>query len=140
MEKIYEKNVTRAILKYLNSLPDCHCQKRKAGPGRKGEADITGCYKGRRIEIEVKVGSNKPTALQVKQLEKWGNVGAITGVALSVEDVTRIMTVSQASKKKPRRSRSECLSKLKELGRCGECSWYKLCDIAEIAKKTEKKK
>ena len=87
--------MTRAILKYLNSIPGCHCQKRKAGPGRKGEADITGCFRGRRVEIEVKVGDNKPTPLQEKQLRKWAAAGALTGIVWSVEDTVALMAADE---------------------------------------------
>lgn len=47
------------------------------GFGRSGVPDIVACYHGRFIGIECKAGSNKPTALQLKNLEDIKQAGGV---------------------------------------------------------------
>lgn len=49
-----------------------------------GEPDIIGCRDGRMYCWEVKVGKNNPTELQLKRLDEWEKVGAVTAVVWSV--------------------------------------------------------
>ena len=92
MKRRSESMVTRDILAWLNSLPGCHAIKRHGDPyGRVGEADITGCLGGRRIEIEVKTWQRHATPLQAIRLEEWRKAGAIVGVAHSVEEAQAIL-------------------------------------------------
>jgi Holliday junction resolvase len=56
-----------------------------------GVPDIIGCYKGRFVAIEVKVGDNTPTQLQVSVLLKLSDAGALVGVARSVEGALLIL-------------------------------------------------
>lgn len=54
------------------------------GFGRSGVPDIVACFHGRFIGIECKAGNNKPTALQLKNLddiEKAGGVGLVINEA-----------------------------------------------------------
>lgn len=53
------------------------------GYGRSGVPDIIACYKGRFIGIECKAGTNKPTALQQKNLT---DIETADGVALVVNE------------------------------------------------------
>lgn len=91
MPKRLEKSVVQEIIKMLNGLDGCFVRKRHGGPTRKGEPDITGCYKGMRIEIEAKAIGGKLTRLQKEKLEKWNAVGAITGVAYDEQDAYNII-------------------------------------------------
>ena len=91
MPKRSEKSITKGILKYLNSIPGCYAKKRLAGPTRKGEPDITGCYRGKRLEIEVKALGNTCTPLQKERLRIWESFGAMTGVAYNEDDAKEIM-------------------------------------------------
>ena len=59
------------------------------GFGRAGIPDIIACYKGTFIAIECKAGSNKPTALQLRELDKIRDAG---GVAFVINE-TNIETV-----------------------------------------------
>ncbi len=90
--RVLEKNLTDRALRYLRTLPRCVASKRHAGPGRRGEPDITGCIEGRRYELEVKVGSNMPTDMQWKQMEKWADSGAITGVFWTIDGLKSLMS------------------------------------------------
>ena len=89
-----EKTIQKNILRYLNSLPRCRARNHTAsGPyNQSGEPDIDGCLNGRSLKIEVKRPGGSPlTDLQQKALQEWAHVGAITGVAYSVEDVQQIL-------------------------------------------------
>ena len=84
-----ESTLVNKILKYLNGLPNCKAIKRHGGMfGRAGEPDITGCHKGKHFEIEVKVGNNKLTEIQLQRLREWADTGAKTFVAYKLYDVT----------------------------------------------------
>ena len=50
------------------------------GFGASGVPDIIACYKGRFIAIECKAGTNKPTALQLKNIDDIDKQGGITAV------------------------------------------------------------
>jgi penicillin-binding protein-related factor A (putative recombinase) len=59
------------------------------GYGRSGVPDIVGCYRGMFFGIEVKAGKNKPTALQMRNLQE---IEAQDGIALVVneDNVSRV--------------------------------------------------
>ena len=48
------------------------------GFGRSGVPDIVACFHGRFIGIECKAGSNKPTALQLKNLADIETAGGVS--------------------------------------------------------------
>lgn len=50
------------------------------GFGASGVPDIIACYKGRFIAIECKAGTNKPTALQLKNIDDIDKQGGITAI------------------------------------------------------------
>lgn len=51
------------------------------GYGRSGVPDIVCCVNGRFLGIECKAGTNKPTALQVRELERIRAAGGTAVVA-----------------------------------------------------------
>ena len=51
------------------------------GYGRSGVPDIICCASGRFLAIECKAGTNKPTALQVREIETIRTAGGIAVVA-----------------------------------------------------------
>jgi len=53
------------------------------GYGRSGVPDIIACVNGRFLAIECKAGTNKPTALQVREIETIRKAG---GVAVVVNE------------------------------------------------------
>jgi Holliday junction resolvase len=53
------------------------------GYGRSGVPDIIACVNGRFLAIECKAGGNKPTALQVREIE---NIRSAGGVAVVVNE------------------------------------------------------
>lgn len=82
-----ESTLSKNFIKWLNGLPKTYAEKRLAGPGRKGRVDITGCSHGFRIEVESKIGNNKPTDLQDYWLNKWQRTGAITFWGNNLEEM-----------------------------------------------------
>ena len=84
------------VVKWLNSLPQCVAYKRKGGPANPGQLDVTGCLKGIRIEIEGKVGINKPTKLQRHYIHKWASAGAITGWYNSFDGAVALVRLGAA--------------------------------------------
>lgn len=51
------------------------------GYGRSGVPDIVACVSGRFLGIECKAGKNKPTALQVREIESIRKAGGAAVVA-----------------------------------------------------------
>jgi len=87
-----EVSIQSAILRYLNSIPGCRARNNHGGPySGAGTPDITACFRGRHIEIEVKRPGGKLTKLQAHELAKWAEAGAVTLVATSVEDVRKVI-------------------------------------------------
>jgi hypothetical protein len=92
MKNPNETAIVNAILRYLHSLPECVVRKRwGGGMGVAGDPDITGCIRGRHLELEVKRPGGKPTPLQEKRLREWRDAGALVGVVASVEAVQELL-------------------------------------------------
>lgn len=67
------------------------------GYGRSGVPDIIGCVGGRFLAIECKANGNKPTALQVREIERIRRSG---GLAVVVDDTNWEMIRPLVSKLK----------------------------------------
>lgn len=80
-----EKAMVDKCIKHVNSLKGCMARKRHPGANRTGEPDITGCLRGRRLEVEAKVGNNKPTKIQEAMLGKYARSGAATATVWTYE-------------------------------------------------------
>jgi hypothetical protein len=88
-----ERAIVKAILGYLNGLPNCLARKRwGGGMGVAGEPDIDACLRRRSIQLEVKRPGKKPTQLQLRRLEEWRRAGAVVGVVVSVDDIRSLLT------------------------------------------------
>ena len=88
-----ESSITKSIIKYMNSLPDCKAEKVKGSSSSSGRPDINACYKGRCLRIEVKTEdhNNKPSEKQKRNLERWSKAGAVTMVVYTKEDVKEFL-------------------------------------------------
>lgn len=64
-----EAKVKKQVKKILDDLGAYHFSPLTAGYGRSGVPDIIACYKGKFIGIECKAGDNKPTLLQLRNIE-----------------------------------------------------------------------
>jgi hypothetical protein len=87
-----ERDIVKAILAYINGLPNGLARKRwGGGMGVAGDPDIDACVAGRCVQFEVKRPGQNPTALQMKRLEEWRSAGAVVGVVRSVEEAQKIL-------------------------------------------------
>lgn len=78
-----EAKVKRAVTSYLKNMGAYYFYPVTGGYGASGVPDIIVCYEGKFIAIECKAGSNKPTALQNKNIENIRNCG---GLALVINE------------------------------------------------------
>lgn len=94
MQKTYEKNITKNILKWLNALPGCTARKRKATTNNAGQPDITGSQTIKlnsgleipiKIEIEVKRPGETPRPNQILAMKRHQESGAICFWCCSVD-------------------------------------------------------
>ena len=87
-----ESAIQRAILSYLNSLPNCYAVTNHGSAWQgAGRPDIFACYRGQFLALEVKTEDGYLTRLQQHELSKWNIAGAKAGVVRSVEDVKKLL-------------------------------------------------
>lgn len=90
-----ESAVTAEVLKDLNTRPGHLFRKMHQGAfAGSGQPDIYGCADGRMVVIEMKAGDAKrfaPTPKQHRALLQWQGVGALVGLASSLDQVDQIM-------------------------------------------------
>ncbi len=78
-----EAKVKKKVVQILKQHGAYYFYPVTGGYGRSGVPDIIACYKGRFIGIECKAGTNKPTALQQKNLT---DIELADGIALVVNE------------------------------------------------------
>jgi Holliday junction resolvase len=78
-----ESKVKKVVTQQLKDIGAYYFYPMSGGFGRSGVPDIIGCYRGKFFGIECKAGSNKPTPLQLKNLEQIALTG---GIALLVNE------------------------------------------------------
>ena len=84
-----ESAVVAKIVKTLNKLPATYVRKVHGGRYGSGWPDVVGSMHGRMLALEVKRAKTGygATPLQLKELERWSEAGAVAGIVTSVEDV-----------------------------------------------------
>lgn len=90
-----EQQLQAKILKYLYAIGAYTVKVVSAT--RSGVPDIICCYNGRFIVIEVKTGSNKPSALQLANIDSARKAGGLGLVAYSLEDVINFLHESNSA-------------------------------------------
>jgi hypothetical protein len=79
-----------AIIQALKSVPDLVVRKRWGSEmAAAGDPDLTGCYRGRHFELEVKAPGGRLTRIQEVRLDEWRRAGAVVGV---VHDAKEALT------------------------------------------------
>ncbi len=78
-----EKKIKDKVTSVLKAAGVYHFFPATHGYGRSGVPDIVGCVNGRFLGIECKANGNKPTALQVRELE---SIRRSNGVAVVVDE------------------------------------------------------
>jgi Holliday junction resolvase len=94
-----ESTIQKKILDYLNNLPNCKAVNNHGSAWQEsGRPDIFACYHGRFLALEVKKNEKeKPTKLQLHELKKWEEAGAISAVVRSLEEVKQIIKILEES-------------------------------------------
>ena len=83
-----EKDIVKAIMKYLKTVPRCFAWKEHGGMyGTAGIPDIIACVDGRFYAFEVKTDSGKATKLQEATIKKILAAGGTALVVHSVDEV-----------------------------------------------------
>jgi Holliday junction resolvase len=81
MAQTPEKRVKTKVESVLKSEGAYYFFPATHGYGRSGVPDIIACVNGRFLAIECKAGGNKPTALQVREIENIRSAGGVAVVA-----------------------------------------------------------
>jgi len=81
MAKTPEGKVKDQVVAHLKAAGAYYFFPATHGFGRSGVPDIVACINGRFLGIECKAGTNKPTALQVRELERIRMAGGCAVVA-----------------------------------------------------------
>jgi Holliday junction resolvase len=89
-----EAKVKKRVVEQLKLLGAYHFYPVTGGYGGSGVPDIVGCYNGRFFAIECKAGTNKPTALQEKNINaiRASNGAVIVVNELNMMEVTQWIT------------------------------------------------
>ena len=88
-----ESDLVRKIIKHLNNLEECFFFKHHGSMYSKaGVSDLIGTCRGRAVALEVKVGKNKATPIQMEFLNRWEKAGGIGAVVFSLEDAMNVIT------------------------------------------------
>ena len=89
-----EREIVKAIMAYLKTVPECFCWKEHGGMfGTAGIPDIIACIDGHFYGFEVKTETGKPTKLQEAVIRK---INAAGGTALVVRSVDEVRAVVEA--------------------------------------------
>lgn len=81
-----EKRVKNAVTKILKLYNTYYFSPVTGGYGKSGVPDIIACVNGQFVGIECKAGSNKPTALQLREMEAIRNAG---GYAIVINEANQ---------------------------------------------------
>ena len=87
-----EKDIVKAIMKYLKTVPNCFAWKEHGGMyGTAGIPDIIACVDGRFYGFEVKTESGRPTELQKATIRKILRARGVAAIVRSVDEVRAIL-------------------------------------------------
>ena len=87
-----EAKVKKKVVAQLKEMGAYYFYPVTGGYGFSGVPDIVGCYKGIFFGIECKAGSNKPTALQDKNLTDIRNQKGIA-VVINEKNIDSVKTI-----------------------------------------------
>ena len=88
---INESSFIIKIKRYLKER-GAYCEKIWGGGFQSaGIPDIIGCYKGRFIGIEAKVGTNKPSEIQKVKIKKINEAGGFARVVRTLDEVKELL-------------------------------------------------
>lgn len=92
-----ESTIVAAIMQTLKSVPDLVVRKRWGSEmAAAGDPDLTGCYRGRHFELEVKAPGGRLSRIQEVRLKEWHRAGAVVGVVHSPDEALSTLGVGTA--------------------------------------------
>jgi len=92
-----ESTIVAAIVRALKAVPELVVRKRWGSEmAAAGDPDLTGCYRGRHFELEVKAHGGRLSRIQEVRLEEWRKAGAITGVVHNTEEALAVLGIPTA--------------------------------------------
>ena len=87
-----EKEIVKAIMKDLKTVPHCFAWKEHGGMyGTAGIPDIIACVDGRFYGFEVKTETGRPTGLQEATIRKIRGAGGVAVIVRSVDEVRAVI-------------------------------------------------
>lgn len=86
-----EDSIVTSILKILNDTKGVKAQKWHGSVMSRNNPDIFGCAYGRMFVIEVKRPGESATTPQMRELEQWGQAGAIACVMTEAGDARELL-------------------------------------------------
>jgi len=90
-----EKDITKAILRLLKTVPNCFCWKEHGGIyGTAGIPDVIACVNGKFFAFEVKTETGRVTELQRSIIKKILAAGGTASVVRSADEVRAILKES----------------------------------------------
>ncbi len=93
-----ESALVGAIVEALRAVPGLIVRKRHGTAwGVAGDPDLTGCYRGRHFELEVKTPAGALTRLQKARLAEWSRAGSITAVVRSVDEALAALGIEDGT-------------------------------------------
>ena len=96
-----ESTIVAAIMRALKSVPDLVVRKRWGSEmAAAGDPDLTGCYRGRHFELEVKAPGGRLSRIQEVRLKEWHQAGALVGVVHSTEEALSTLDVGTEGARK----------------------------------------
>ena len=79
-------------MNYLRSLDRCYCYNMHGSAwSGSGRPDIIGCYMGVMFCIEIKRPGEVPRAIQIYELGRWREAGALAWYATNLDQVKELM-------------------------------------------------
>lgn len=88
-----ERSIQSAVMTYLNKLDKCRAYNLHGSAwSGSGRPDIIGCYRGVAFLIELKRPHEQPTEIQLYEMRKWIDAGAIVIYATGLEQVKGMIT------------------------------------------------
>jgi hypothetical protein len=96
-----ESTIVAAILQALKSVPDRVVRKRWGSEmAAAGDPDLTGCYRGRHFELEVKAPGGRLSRIQEVRLKEWHRAGAVVGVVHSPDEALSTLGIGNEGARK----------------------------------------
>jgi len=80
----------------LKSVPDLVVRKRWGSEmAAAGDPDLTGCYRGRHFELEVKAPGGRLSRIQEVRLKEWHRAGAVVGVVHNTDEALAKLGIAE---------------------------------------------